>query len=103
MKTSRSSRWSAIYDAPSGMGAVARVLDAPSDDDWRTRYWDVPDRHRKHYLMTFQNRTVPAEREFPYRVATLLILCPYPLFPYSYPGDATHRARSCSSAAVAIS
>ena len=70
-KIDKPTRWSAIYDAPSGKGAVTRVLDVPKDDDWRTRYWDVPDRYRKHYLVTFQNKTVPADQEFHYRVVTV--------------------------------
>ena len=63
-------RWSALYDGPSGKGAVTCVLDAPKDDDWRTRYWDVPDGYRKHYLATFLGKTVPADVEFHYRVVT---------------------------------
>ncbi|NQT12065.1 MAG: hypothetical protein HQ582_04920, partial [Planctomycetes bacterium] len=66
----RATRWSAIYDAPSGKGAVTCVLDVPADDDWRTRYWDVPQRYRKHYLATFLGKTVPADREFHYQVVT---------------------------------
>jgi len=52
-------------------GAVTCVLEAPSNDDWRTRYWDVPDRYRKHYLATYLGRTVPPDREFHYRVVTV--------------------------------
>ncbi|MHC4399354.1 MAG: hypothetical protein ACYTG0_06725 [Planctomycetota bacterium] len=70
-KIDGATRWSAVYDGPSGMGAVTYVLDAPSDDDWRTRYWDVPDRYRKHYLTTFLGKTVPGDREFLYRVVTV--------------------------------
>jgi hypothetical protein len=70
-KIDKPTRWSAVYDGPSGKGAVTRVVDAPTDDDWRTRYWDVPDRYRKHYLVTFLNKTVPADREFHYQVVTI--------------------------------
>ena len=70
-KIDKPTRWSSVYDAPSGMGAVTYVLEAPADDDWRTRYWDVPGRYRKHYLATFLSRTVPAGREFHYRVVTV--------------------------------
>ena len=70
-KVDRATRWSAVYDGPSGKGAVTCVLAAPRDDDWRTRYWDVPDRYRKHYLATFLVKTVPADREFHYRVVTV--------------------------------
>jgi len=70
-KIDRATRWSAIYDGPSGKGAVTYVLHATREDDWRTRYWDVPDRYRKHYFVTFLNSTVPANKEFHYRVLTV--------------------------------
>jgi len=70
-KIDRPTRWSAIYDRPSGRGAVTYVLDAPRDDDWRTRYWDVPNRYRKHYFTTFLGKTVPANKAFRYRVVTV--------------------------------
>ncbi len=70
-KIDKPTRWSAIYDGPSGNGAVTYVLDAPEDDDWRTRYWDVPGRYRKHYFVTFLKKTIPAGREFHYRIVTV--------------------------------
>lgn len=70
-RVDRATRWSAIYDGPTGKGAVTYVLDAPQDDDWRTRYWDISDRYRKHYFVTFMDKTVPAGREFLYRVVTV--------------------------------
>lgn len=76
-KLDRAVRWSAIYDGPSEKGAVTCVLEAPADDDWRTRYWDVPDRYRKHYLATFLGRTVPADREFCYRIVTVPFAAPH--------------------------
>ncbi len=87
-KLDRAVRWSAIYDGPSGKGAITCVLDAPADDDWRTRYWDVPDRYRKHYLATFLGRTVPADQEFCYRVVTV-------------PFEATHQQWKKEAARVA--
>ncbi len=70
-KIDKATRWSAIYDGPTGKGAVTYVLDAPDDDDWRTRYWDVPGRYRKHYFTTFLKKTIPAGREFHYRIVTV--------------------------------
>lgn len=64
-------RWSAIYDASTGKGVVTYVVDVPEGDDWRTRYWDLPDRYRKHYFTTFLNRSVPADKEFHYRVRNI--------------------------------
>ncbi len=69
-KINRATRWSAIRDGASGKGAVTYVLDAPADD-WRTRYWDVPERYRKHYFATFLKGTVPANRTLHYRVVTV--------------------------------
>lgn len=62
--------WSAVFDAKRRRGAVTVVLEAPADD-WRTRYWDVPERYRKHYFTTFLNSTVPAGRTFRYRIVTV--------------------------------
>jgi hypothetical protein len=76
-RVDRPTRWSAIYDGPSSKGAVTCVLAAPTDDDWRTRYWDISDRYRKHYFVTFQNKTVPANREFHYQVLTIPFAAPH--------------------------
>ncbi|NLS95690.1 MAG: hypothetical protein GXX96_26445 [Planctomycetaceae bacterium] len=67
----KATRWSAIYDRPSGKGAVTCVLSWPEGGDWRTRYWDVAGRYRKHYFVTFEGQTVPAGREFCYRIVTV--------------------------------
>lgn len=72
----KATRWSALYDGPSAKGAVTYVLDVPPDDDWRTRYWDTPDRYRKHYLVTFLGKIIPANQEFHYRVATVPFAAP---------------------------
>lgn len=69
-KIDRPTRWSAVYDAPSGKGIVTGVLAAPEGHPWRTRYWDVPDVYRKHYFTTFLNETVPAGKKLRYRVVT---------------------------------
>ncbi|MEN6493367.1 MAG: hypothetical protein ABFD16_03670, partial [Thermoguttaceae bacterium] len=70
-KIDKPTRWSAVYDAPTGKGVVTYVLAAPEDNPWRTRYWDISDRYRKHYLVTFLGQTVPADTEFHYRVVTV--------------------------------
>jgi hypothetical protein len=75
-RVDRPTRWSAIYDGPSAKGAITCVLAAPEGDDWRTRYWDISDRYRKHYFVTFQNKTVPAKREFHYQVLTMPFAAP---------------------------
>ncbi len=87
----RPTRWSAIYDGPSGKGAVTVVLAAPSDDDWRTRYWDVPGRYRKHYFTTFLGKTVPADREFHYHVVTV----PFETAPDRWQQEAKRLAEAC--------
>jgi len=70
-KIDKATRWSAVYDPPTNKGALTYVLDAPADDDWRTRYWDVPGVYRKHYLATFLNKIVPIDTEYRYRIATV--------------------------------
>jgi len=68
-KVDAPTRWSAVYDEPTGKGAVIIVLDTPEDEPWKTWYWDIDGRYRKHYLVTFLNQTVPPGRDFRYRVA----------------------------------
>ncbi len=91
MKIDRPTRWSAIYDGPTGKGAVTAVLDAPPGDAWRTRYWDVPERYRKHYFTTFLNATVPADKELHYRVVTV----PFEAGRDGWQFQAERLARSC--------
>jgi hypothetical protein len=75
-KIDKPTRWSAIYDGPSAKGAVTVVVAAPTEDDWRTRYWARPPAYRKHYFVTFLGRTIPADREFHYRVVTVPFAAP---------------------------
>lgn len=84
-------RWSAIFDGPSAKGAVTCVLAAPSGDAWRTRYWDVPQRYRKHYLATFLGKTIPAGETFHYRAATL----PFAADPARWKAEAARLAATC--------
>ena len=86
-------RWSAIYAPPSSRGAVTYVLNAPDDDDWRTRYWDVPDVYRKHYLATFLQKTISTDREFYYRVVT----APFEATQDSWKDTAERVAKSCAT------
>lgn len=92
-KVDKAVRWSAIYDAPTGKGAVTYVLDVPADDDWRTRYWDVPGVYRKHYLATFLNKTVPTGREFHYRIVT----APFEAAAQHWEDTATEVAGRCAT------
>ncbi len=92
-KIDRAVRWSAIYDGPTGKGVVTYVADVPTDDDWRTRYWDLPNRYRKHYLTTFLKSTVPAGKEFHYRVVTI----PFEADPALWKEAAARVAESCEN------
>ncbi len=63
-------RWSAVYNADERNGVFTGVLIAPPAH-WRTRYWDVPDRYRKHYFTTFMDETIPPGPVFHYRIVTI--------------------------------
>lgn len=63
-------KWSAVYNRAQERGAVTVVLLAP-ETGWRTRYWDVPNRYRKHYFTTFVDDTLRAEHPVSYRIVTL--------------------------------
>lgn len=62
-------RWSAVFDEKTRFGVVTAVLEnnAPA---FRTRYWDVPTRYRKHYFTTFLNATIPERVTFTSHVVT---------------------------------
>ena len=92
-KIDQATRWSAIYDGPSGKGAVTYVLQVPADDDWRTRYWDMPDRYRKHYLATFLGRTIPVGRAFRYAIVTV----PFEADENVWKAEAVRVAKECES------
>ncbi len=62
--------WSAVYNEAQERGALTVVLEAP-DQDWRTRYWDVPKRYRKHYFTTFLAGAVLAGTRYDYRIVTI--------------------------------
>jgi len=93
-KIDKPTRWSAIYDGPSGAGAVTCVLAAPAGDDWRTRYWDKPPSYRKHYFVTNLKRTIPAGEQAHYRVAVQ----PFAATVEAWPGEAARVAAECFAA-----
>ena len=70
-KVDKPVRWSAIYVAPMGKGAVTYVAAVPAGRTWSTRYWDKGGVYRKHYLTTFMGETVPTGEEFHYRAITM--------------------------------
>ncbi len=93
-KIDQPARWTAIYDAPSGKGAITYTLDAPSENTWRIRYWDVPERYRKYYFVTFPSQTVPAGCEFRYRIVTI----PFEAEPPQWLQEATRLAKAARTA-----
>lgn len=56
----KSSRWMAVYDAPSGKGAVCYVVRHPSTADAWLQFTDAPKIYRKLRLMSFIETTIPA-------------------------------------------
>lgn len=71
MKISKPVAWSAVYSRELQSGAVTVVLAAPEGIRWDVRYWDVPERYRKHYFAAFTNSTVPVGTEYHFRVLTV--------------------------------
>jgi len=76
MKVSKPTKWSAIYDGPTGKGAVTCNLKAPDESKWVTWYWDIPDVYRKHYIRAFPKMTVPANKEFEYKAVVIPFAAP---------------------------
>ncbi len=56
----KTSRWMAIYDAPSGKGAVCYVVKHPATADAWLQFTDAPGVYRKLRLLSFSEKTMPA-------------------------------------------
>ena len=90
MKVNAPVTWSAVYSDTLGKGAVTVVLTVPANLPWEVRYWDMPERYRKHYLTVFSNATVEPNQTFRYRVLTL----PFAAAPGVWQETASDLARS---------
>ena len=51
--------WIAVYDAPSGKGAVSRLLERPPLGGAMMKLWTVPGVYRKFYLQCFTSQELP--------------------------------------------
>ncbi|MCK5803298.1 MAG: hypothetical protein KAI66_10715, partial [Lentisphaeria bacterium] len=71
MKISKPVKWSAVYSETLQAGAVTAVLAVPEGIKWDTRYWDQPNRYRKHYFAVFKGETVAMGKEYHFRVFTV--------------------------------
>jgi hypothetical protein len=63
-------KWSAVFSESLGKGAVTAVLEVPAELPWEVRYWDMPERYRKHYFVVFSKATIEPGRTWRYRVVT---------------------------------
>jgi hypothetical protein len=52
--------WIAVYDGPSGKGAVSRLLERAPLGGAMMKLWNVPGVYRKFYLQSFTNQELPA-------------------------------------------
>ena len=66
----KSVRWMAIYDAPSGKGAVTYLVTCPEKADAWFQFTDAPGVYRKMRLMSFAESTVPAGFDGTYCMVT---------------------------------
>jgi len=71
MKVNAPVRWSAVFSESLGKGAVTRVLEVPDGLPWQVRYWDMPERYRKHYFVIFEKASVTPGTTYRYRVVTV--------------------------------
>lgn len=66
----KTARWMAVYDVPSGKGAVTLLAEKPQGEDGWFQYTDAPGIYRKLRLMSFVDRTVPAGFDGTFRMVT---------------------------------
>jgi hypothetical protein len=64
-------RMTSVYCEKLQMGVVEYLSKVPENVIFRTRYWDVPKRYRKHYLRAFINSTIPPDTEFTFHMTTV--------------------------------
>jgi hypothetical protein len=68
--------WMAVYDGPSGKGAVSRLLAKPQLGGAVMFIRNCPKIYRKFYLMSFTKETVPAGFTGTYRMVTTFFEAP---------------------------
>ena len=66
----KTARWLAVYDGPSGKGAVTYLLSQPADAEAWFQYTDAPGIYRKLRLMSFVGKTIPAGFDGTFRMVT---------------------------------
>jgi len=60
----------AIYDEELGIGVLTTVMEAVNTEPRSERYWDMPNRYRKHYGVVAIKRTLKAGEKLRYRTVT---------------------------------
>jgi hypothetical protein len=91
----KSASWMAVYDPPSGSGAVAYLVEKPSNADGWFQYTDAPGIYRKLRLMSFVNTTVPRGFDGTFSMAVGFFSSP----PQNWKAVATERVNSLKAAA----
>lgn len=66
----KAARWMAVYDAPSGKGAVSYVVTQPPGADTWLQFTDAPKVYRKMRLLFFPEQIMPAGFDGTFQTAT---------------------------------
>jgi hypothetical protein len=59
-----------LFNRTLNKGIVTCITDVPDDIKWRNRYWDVPERYRKHYFKAFIGATVKPGKVYHFLAVT---------------------------------
>lgn len=75
-KLNKQVKWSAVYDSKNQFGAIIKNVTTPKGTPCFTKYWDTPDRYKKHYLHAMSNSEVKPGKEYKYSVEVIPFIAP---------------------------
>jgi carbohydrate binding protein with CBM4/9 domain len=64
-----------LFNQKLNKGIITCITAIPDDIKWKNRYWDVPKRYRKHYLMAFIKKTLKPGKTYHFRAVTMPFDC----------------------------
>lgn len=87
----RPARITALFSEKLNKGLVTIINQVPENVKWLNRYWDVPKRYRKHYLMAFMNTTISPGTQYSFQSTTI----PFDATPENWLQKASEIAAPC--------
>jgi hypothetical protein len=71
-KVNKAVRGVSLFNSKLNKAIITIINEIPQGVQWRNSYWDYPKRYRKHYLKTFNNKTIKPGKDYYFRAETIL-------------------------------